>query len=86
MIAIQSYRDQRIAVYGLGRSGLATAEALVEAGADAIVVDTAHGHSAGVIEAIRRIKQISNYIQVIAGNVAQGFDLFFDGAAHSGQV
>ncbi len=43
---------------------------LIDAGCDLIVVDTAHGHSAKVIEAVRRIKKQSNSVQVIAGNVA----------------
>ncbi|MEQ8388296.1 MAG: IMP dehydrogenase [Alphaproteobacteria bacterium] len=76
------------AATGVGPDGLARAEALVEAGADAIVVDTAHGHSAGVIEAIRRIKQISNYIQVIAGNVAtaEGAQALIDAGADAVKV
>ena len=44
--------------------------ALIEAECDVIVVDTAHGHSKGVIEAVRRIKKASNYVQVAGGNVA----------------
>lgn len=45
-------------------------EALVEAGVDVIVVDTAHGHSKNVIERVRRIKQAFPYMQVIGGNIA----------------
>ena len=44
-------------------------DALVEAGVDVIVVDTAHGHSRNVVEAVRRIKQAHD-VQVVAGNVA----------------
>jgi len=44
--------------------------ALIEAECDVIVVDTAHGHSKGVIDAVRRIKKESNYTQVVGGNVA----------------
>ena len=58
------------AATGVGDDGLARAEQLVDAGADVICVDTAHGHSAGVIQTVARIKQASNYAQVIAGNVA----------------
>jgi len=58
------------AATGVGDSGLARAEALVEAGCDVIVVDTAHGHSRGVIEVVGRVKAISNEAEVIAGNVA----------------
>ena len=45
-------------------------KALVNVGVDAIVIDTAHGHSEGVAEAVTRIKKLSNAIQVVAGNVA----------------
>ena len=58
------------AATGVGPDGLARAEALFDADCDVIVVDTAHGHSMGVIEAVRRVRQLSNYTQVIAGNVA----------------
>jgi len=58
------------AATGVGEEGYARAEALLEAGVDVLVVDTAHGHSAGVIDAVARIKRISNYTQVIAGNIA----------------
>jgi IMP dehydrogenase len=44
--------------------------ALIEAEVDVIVVDTAHGHSRGVLEAVEAIKKLSNAVQVIAGNVA----------------
>jgi len=58
------------AASSVGDSGFARSEALIDAGFDIVVVDTAHGHSAGVIDAVRRIKQQSNMVQVIAGNVA----------------
>ena len=58
------------AATGVGADGQSRALALIEAGVDVIVVDTAHGHSAGVVEAVRLIKQYSNAVQVIAGNVA----------------
>ncbi len=58
------------AATGVGDPGAARAEALAEAGVDVIVVDTAHGHSRGVIEAVARIKKISNYTQIMAGNIA----------------
>jgi len=58
------------AATGVGDEGYARAEALLEAGVDVVVVDTAHGHSSGVIEAVKRIKRASNYTQVIAGNIA----------------
>ncbi|MCK9506136.1 MAG: IMP dehydrogenase [Porticoccaceae bacterium] len=47
-------------------------DALVNAGVDVLVVDTAHGHSRNVIERVRRIKQAYPHIQVIGGNIASG--------------
>ncbi len=55
---------------GVGAQGMARAEALLDAGCDVIVVDTAHGHSAGVIDQVSGVKRLSNYAQVVAGNVA----------------
>ncbi len=56
----------------VGDDGFARAEALIAAGCDLVVVDTAHGHSERVIAAVSRIKQLSNSAQVVAGNVATG--------------
>lgn len=47
-------------------------EALVEAGADAVVIDTAHGHSAGVVEKLREAKMAFPHIDIVVGNVATG--------------
>ena len=58
------------AATSVGDAGFARAEALMEAGADVIVVDTAHGHSSAVLKTVDRIKSRSNYTQVIAGNIA----------------
>jgi IMP dehydrogenase len=58
------------AATSVGDDGLARAMALVEAECDVVVVDTAHGHSRGVLETVTRIKRESNYTQVAAGNVA----------------
>ncbi|WP_145135688.1 IMP dehydrogenase [Roseomonas gilardii] len=63
-------RLRAAAATGTGEDGLRRAEALVAAEVDVIVVDTAHGHSAGVLKAVERVKQLSNSVQVIAGNVA----------------
>jgi len=60
------------AATGVGDAGLERAEALLDAGCDVVVVDTAHGHSRGVLTTIDSIKRLSNYTQVIAGNVATG--------------
>ena len=54
----------------VGEDGYERTERLIDAGCDVIVVDTAHGHSVKVIEAVARIKKQSNSAQVIAGNVA----------------
>lgn len=58
------------AATGVGDDGFGRAEALIEAEADVVVVDTAHGHSLGVLEAVSSIKRLSNSTQVIAGNIA----------------
>ncbi len=58
------------AATGVGADGRARAEALIDAGVDVIVVDTAHGHSKGVLDAITEIKKLSNSTQIIGGNVA----------------
>ncbi|HET6608038.1 MAG TPA: IMP dehydrogenase [Rhodopila sp.] len=58
------------AATGVGPDGEARAKALIAAQADVIVVDTAHGHSEGVLRAVEAIKRASNTVQVIAGNVA----------------
>jgi len=58
------------AATGVGDDGFARVEALVAAEVDVVVVDTAHGHSGGVLRAIERIKRMSNTVQIVAGNVA----------------
>ena len=58
------------AATGVGNDGLARAEALLDAGVDVIVVDTAHGHSDGVLSTVTSIKKLSNHAQVIGGNIA----------------
>ena len=59
------------AATGVGDAGFARSEALVDAGVDVIVIDTAHGHSAGVVDAVARAKKaFGDRVQVIAGNVA----------------
>src|SRR5262249_22948777 len=59
------------AAVGVGSDAVERAEALVDAGADVLVVDTAHGHSAGVVEMVRRLKARLS-VELIAGNVATG--------------
>ncbi|OYU00288.1 MAG: IMP dehydrogenase [Burkholderiales bacterium PBB1] len=60
------------AAVGVGEGTEERVEALVRAGVDAIVVDTAHGHSAGVIERVRWVKQHYPNVDVIGGNIATG--------------
>ncbi|XHS76933.1 IMP dehydrogenase [Burkholderiaceae bacterium UC74_6] len=60
------------AAVGVGEGTEERVEALVRAGVDAIVVDTAHGHSAGVIERVRWVKRNYPQIDVIGGNIATG--------------
>jgi IMP dehydrogenase len=54
----------------IGDAGYERSLALIEAGADVVVIDTAHGHSLGVLQAVERIKRASNKTQIVAGNVA----------------
>jgi IMP dehydrogenase len=54
----------------VGEAGFERSVALVEAGVDVVVIDTAHGHSKGVAEAVNRLKRHSNGVQIVAGNVA----------------
>lgn len=60
------------AATSVGDAGFERSEQLVASGVDIIVVDTAHGHSQGVLDAVRRVKTLSNEVQIIAGNVATG--------------
>src|SRR2546423_13216350 len=60
------------AAAGTGKAELERAEALFAAGVDIMVVDTAHGHSQRVLDAVNEIRRMSNYTQVIVGNVATG--------------
>jgi IMP dehydrogenase len=54
----------------VGDKGFERSEALVDAGCDCIVIDTAHGHNRDVARAVERLKKVSNSVQVVAGNVA----------------
>jgi IMP dehydrogenase len=60
------------AAVGVGAETMLRAELLVEAGADLLVVDTAHGHSRNVIETVRAVKERYPDAQVLAGNIATG--------------
>jgi IMP dehydrogenase len=63
-------RLRAAAATSVGEDGFDRAERLIDAGVDLIVVDTAHGHSQRVLDAVRRIKTLSNSVRIIAGNVA----------------
>ncbi|QFT80848.1 Inosine-5'-monophosphate dehydrogenase [Roseovarius sp. THAF27] len=54
----------------VGDAGFERTQALIDAGVDMVVIDTAHGHSEGVAQAVERAKKLSNEVQVVAGNVA----------------
>src|SRR5205814_1963428 len=54
----------------VGDSGFERSEALIDAGCDCVVIDTAHGHNVDVARAVERIKGVSNSVQVVAGNIA----------------
>jgi IMP dehydrogenase len=58
------------AAVGTGKDGMKRAEALLEAGVDVLVVDTAHGHSKGVLDAVKNVKKIAGDVQVVGGNIA----------------
>ncbi len=72
----------------VGDSGFKRTEMLLDAGVDLVVVDTAHGHSRHVLDAVRRIKRMSNAVQVAAGNIAtaDGAKALIDAGADSIKV
>jgi IMP dehydrogenase len=76
------------AAIGVGKDGIARAEALLAAEVDVIVVDTAHGHSHGVLDAVGQVKRLSNNAQVIAGNIAtaEGAQALIDAGADAIKV
>jgi len=72
----------------VGDEGFERTERLIDAGVDVVVVDTAHGHSQRVLDAVRRIKRHSNAVQVIAGNIAtrEGAKALVDAGADAVKV
>jgi IMP dehydrogenase len=76
------------AATSVGDPGFHRSERLIEAGVDLIIVDTAHGHSRAVLEAVTRIKRLSNAVQVVAGNIAtaEGAKALIDAGADSIKV
>ncbi|TAX70664.1 IMP dehydrogenase [Rhizobium leguminosarum] len=63
-------RLRAAAAISVGDDGFERAERLIEAGVDLLVVDTAHGHSQRVLDAVTRVKKLSNSVRIMAGNVA----------------
>ena len=76
------------AATSVGDAGYARSERLIDAGVDLVVVDTAHGHSRRVLDAVTRIKRMSNAVQVVAGNIAtaEGAKALIDAGANSIKV
>jgi IMP dehydrogenase len=72
----------------VGDEGFERTERLIDAGVDVVVVDTAHGHSQRVLDAVRRIKRHSNAVQVVAGNIAtrEGTKALVDSGADAVKV
>ena len=81
-------RLRAAAATGVGHEGIDRAQALLDAEVDVVVVDTAHGHSRDVLAAIDRVKSLSNYAQVLAGNVAtaEGARALIDAGADAVKV
>ncbi len=76
------------AATGVGKDGLSRAEALIEAGVDVLIVDTAHGHSAMVLDVVTKISKMSKKVALIGGNVATGdaTKALIDAGAHGIKV
>ena len=76
------------AATGTGPDGVKRAEALFDAGVDVLVVDTAHGHSSRVLDTVNRIRKLSNYTQIVAGNIAtaEGAEALIDAGADAVKV
>jgi IMP dehydrogenase len=81
-------RLRAAAATGVGEDGVRRAQLLIDAEVDVIVVDTSHGHSRGVLEAVTRVKKLSNYTQVMAGNVAtrEGAQALIDAGADAVKI
>ena len=58
------------AAIGTGTKEILRSESLINSGADIIVIDTAHGHSKKVLETLKELKELSNEVQIICGNIA----------------
>jgi IMP dehydrogenase len=76
------------AATSVGEDGFERAERLIDAGVDLLVVDTAHGHSQRVLDAVTRVKKLSNSVRIMAGNVAtaEGTQALIDAGADAVKV
>ena len=81
-------RLRAAAATSVGDDGYERAERLIDAGIDLLVIDTAHGHSQRVLDAVTRIKKLSNSVRIMAGNVAtaEGTKALIDAGADSVKV
>jgi len=81
-------RLRAAAATGVGDAGFERAEALIAAEIDVVVVDTAHGHSRGVLDSVGRIKRLSNKVEVVAGNIAtaEGAKALIDAGADAVKI
>ena len=76
------------AAVGVGKEGIERAEALMDSEVDILVIDTAHGHSEGVLSAVAHIRKMANYTQIMAGNVAtaEGAKALIDAGADAVKI
>ncbi len=76
------------AATSVGEDGFERAERLIDAGVDLLVIDTAHGHSQRVLDAVARAKKLSNSVRILAGNVAtaDGTKALIDAGADSVKI
>lgn len=81
-------RLRAAAATGVGDAGYERAEALIDAEIDVMVVDTAHGHSQGVLESVSRMKRLSNKVEIVAGNIAtpEGAKALIDAGADAVKI
>jgi IMP dehydrogenase len=81
-------RLRAAAATSVGNDGFERAERLIDAGVDLLVIDTAHGHSQRVLDAVTRAKKLSNSVRIMAGNVAtpDGAQALIDAGADAVKV
>ncbi|MBM3645364.1 MAG: IMP dehydrogenase [Alphaproteobacteria bacterium] len=81
-------RLRTAAAVGVGEDGVRRTELLLGADVDVLILDTAHGHSRGVLEQVTRLKKLSNYAQIVAGNVAtaEGAKALIDAGADAVKI